>query len=118
MCADRYLVSKRLLNRCFHSRFVAGVASTGNVYGSERRHQGFLRAIRDGFREFTHIAIQVDALHSRTNSFDAMIPSCSLNKVRAVSQSTFSKRISSRGRSCPMLGRSAEITLAIFGYPP
>src|SRR6184192_1635333 len=51
-------------------------------------------------------------------SFAASSFSCSMNNLRADSKLTSSKRISSRGRSWPRLLKSAEMTLAIFAYPP
>src|SRR5260370_31295955 len=88
----------------------------------DRAHQLFLRAVGNRFRHLAHVAIQVNlwlaAFHSKINSSDAKSSSCSFNSPSAVPHSTRSNRISSRGRSCPQLGKSAEITLPIFGYPP
>src|ERR1700682_6651734 len=118
MRADGQLPAKRLLNRCRHGLLVAGMAAAGDVDRSKRGHQRFLGAISNGLRQLAHVAIEVDADHPRIRSSDVSNFSCSTNRERAVSQSTRSKRISSRGRSCPRLCRSAEITLAIFAYPP
>src|SRR5260221_4705944 len=61
----RKLPTKRLLNRCLHGSLIAGMASAGDVDGSKRGHQRFLGAIGYGFRQLTHVAIEIDAFHSR-----------------------------------------------------
>src|SRR4029077_6931741 len=64
MRANRQVSSKRLLNRGSHRELIAGVASAGNVHGSQKGHERLLSAVGDGLRYFAHIAIQVDGVHS------------------------------------------------------
>src|SRR5205807_2393842 len=119
---DRQLPAKRLLDRCLHGFYVARMPPAGHVDRRKRGHQRFLRAVGNGLWQLAHVAIQIyismSAPHSKISSPEAIHSSCSRNRDRAVSHPTRSNRISSRGRSCPRLWKSAEITLAIFGYPP
>src|SRR6266571_6262823 len=118
MRPQRELPAKRLLDRGLHGLSVARMAPAGDVDRSERRNQRFLSPVGNGLRQLTHIAIQIHALHPKINSSAASSFSCSWSRDRACSQPIGSNRSSSRGRSCPTPARSAEITLAIFGYPP
>ena len=64
MRAQRQLTAKRLLDSRLHGLFVAGMPTTGDVHRRERGHQRFLGAVGNCLRQFTHIAIEVDGLHS------------------------------------------------------
>src|SRR6266851_3358357 len=107
--------AKRLLDGCLHSLCVAGMSTAGDVDRRERRHQRLLCAAGDVLGHLAHVAIQIYVLHPTIASFKASSPSCSRSNARAVSHPTRSNRTSSRGRSCPTCGKSAEITLAILG---
>src|SRR4029077_15629203 len=102
--------------------FVTRVPPARDVDRCDGAHQCFLRAVGNRLRQLSHIAIQIylwmRALHPVINPSEASRFSCSLNSDRAVSHPTRSNRISSRGRSCPRLLKSAEITFAILAYPP
>src|SRR5713226_3269780 len=118
MRADGQIPPECLFDRRLHGLLVTGVTTAGDVDRSKRRHQRLLSAIGNSLGELPHIAVKIDAPHSRiTPSGDSRF-SCSLSKFLAASHETSSNRISSRGRSCPRLARSAEITFAILAYPP
>ena len=115
MRSDRQLPAQRLLDGGRHGLHIARVSAAGDVDRSQKRHQGFLRAIVNRFRRLPHIAIQVDGFHPRIESSEASSFSCSINNARASSISTRSNRTSSRGRNWPTDEKSAEITFAITG---
>jgi hypothetical protein len=60
MRSDSHAVSQGLLDGRSHGLFVAGVAAASDVRRGDRAHQGFLRAIGNGFGQFAHVAIQID----------------------------------------------------------
>src|SRR5205807_9444850 len=115
MRANGNCVAQSLLDSCRHGVHIAGVAATSDVDRGDRAHQRLLGTVCNGVGHLAHVAIEVDAVHSIISSLEASSSSCSISKACAVSQSMSSNRISSRGRNCATLPRSAEITLAIFG---
>ncbi len=60
MRPNRQLPAKSLLDRCLHGLFVARMPPASDVDGCERRHQRFLRAVRNRLRQLAHIAIQIN----------------------------------------------------------
>lgn len=118
---------QRLLNCRAHGCLVASVPAAGYIRGSNRFQQCFLSAVSDGFRQFAHVAVQVNVFHRETDSTAYPVDALSLASPDRAEHRTLNSRCGTtsnlsrnpthrdlRGNPCTISRSMAEKLLMVF----